>query len=183
MGLVWLTPNQTYVFLKHSLEYKNMKGTMNMSENTNCFYLSDRYRSKMYKDIVMNEILTFVFYFVFNILFKDHPQYGIIKPFFGGLFAAIAILLIIYGKKRADKMAAIHYTVERKGLSYFDGKKSGMYLWTDFIEVRRNPNLISRIYPYEFVTKDETFTLHRQLDKPDELIPLILEKTGLETDF
>lgn len=154
-----------------------------MSENNNCFYLTDRYLSKMYKDIVMNEILTFIFYFVFNIMFKDHPKYGIIKTALTVLFMVLAILLIVYGKKRADRVASIHYKVTNNGLTYFDGKNKTFYAWADFLQIRRNPNLISRIYPFEFVTREETFTLHRQVDKADELIPLIGKKTGIKVNI
>lgn len=152
-----------------------------MKDNT--YYLRERYIKKMYKDIVFNELITFVFYFVFGILFKDHPNYGTLKHVFAYLFIGIAIALLGFGKKRADRVASIHYEVKKKGLEYYDGKKTLFYPWSSFTEIKRNPNLISMIYPYEFFTTEGTFRLHRQLDKPDELIPVIAEKTKLEVDI
>lgn len=154
-----------------------------MKEKSNIFSLSEKYQNKMYKDIVLNELLTIVFYFVFNILFQDHPNYGILKHLFAYIFIGLGILLLFLGKKRADKAIKTYYKVSKKGLEYFDGKDKTFYPWDSFIEVKRNPNLISRIYPYEFVTKEGTFTLHRQLDRPDELIPIILEHTNLKAEM
>lgn len=144
------------------------------------YTLTERYMRKMYKDIILNELITFVFYFVFNILFKDHPNYAALKHFLAFVFMLIAIALLYFGKKRADRVASIHYEVQKKGLAYFDGRKTKLYAWSNFKEVKCNRNRISLIYPYEFYTEEGVFVLHRQLDKPDELIAEILKKTNLE---
>jgi len=151
--------------------------------NANTYYLMERYLRKMYKDIILNELITFVFYFVFNILFQNHPQYSMIKTGLGFLFMLIAVALLILGKKRAERVATIHYEVLSTGLEYFDGKKKEFYAWEVFVEIKRNPNRIALIFPYEFHTEKGVFTLHRQVDNPDELIRKIAEKTNLSVDL
>lgn len=146
----------------------------------NLYYLTERYQRKMYKDIILNELITFIFYFVFNILFKDHPNYGILKHVITFIFIMIAIALLFFGKKRADRIGSIHYELKKNGLKYFNGRKTIFYPWEDFTEIKRNPNKISLIFPYEFHTKEEVFSLHRQIDNPDQLIGEIAKRTGLE---
>lgn len=149
----------------------------------NTYYLTDRYLRKMYKDIVLNEIITFVFYFVFNILFKDHPQYSSLKVAFGFIFMGIAVAMLILGKHRADQMASVRYEVRLNGLFHYDGKKEVLYFWSDFTDIKRNPNRISLLYPFEFHTTKGTFTLHRQLDNPDQLIKEIAKKTNIHVEI
>lgn len=148
---------------------------MAKATNNPIYGLSDRYLRKMNKDILLNLLMTFMFYLVFNIMFKDHSAYSVIKVLFVFLFAGIAVFLVISGRKRAAKAASIHYEVKKDGLEYYDGKKTQFYPWMHFQEIRSNPNRFSMVYPYEFYTKEGMFLLHRQLGNPEELIPQIIK--------
>ncbi len=147
-----------------------------MSRSASFYGLSDKYLQRLQKDTLLNVMITLMFFFVFNVLFKDHPNYGIIRIIFCILFPALAVGVAILNHRRVRRGFATGFTVEKDGLRYCDGKQETIYPWHHFTKVTVNPNRMSLPYPFEFYTKEGMFVIHRQLADPEKLIPVILKQ-------
>ena len=138
--------------------------------------LSEKYLARLRKDTILNLLIIFMFWLVFNVLFKDHPKYGIIKVLFVFVVLAIAVAVTIMNAKRVRKAETIGFTLTKDALLYCDGKKTAAYPWHHFEKVTVNENRISMPFPYEFHTKEGMFLVHRQLDRPDKVLMEIIKR-------
>ncbi|MBQ6360507.1 MAG: hypothetical protein IJJ25_05125 [Lachnospiraceae bacterium] len=138
--------------------------------------LSEKYLARLRKDTILNLLIIFMFWLVFNVLFKDHPKYGIIKVLFVFVFLAIAVAVTIMNAKRVRKAETIGFTLTKDALLYCDGKKTAAYPWHHFEKVTVNENRISMPFPYEFHTKEGMFLVHRQLDRPEKVLMEIIKR-------
>ena len=78
--------------------------------------LSEKYLARLRKDTILNLLIIFMFWLVFNVLFKDHPKYGIIKVLFVFVFLAIAVAVTIMNAKRVRKAETIGFTLTKDAL-------------------------------------------------------------------
>lgn len=146
-----------------------------MARTKEFYGLSGKYLQRLRKDTLLNFMIILMFFFVFNVLFRDNAHYGIIRVLFIFLFAGIAVWVTILNHSRIARADKTGFTVESDRLIYCDGKKESEYLWHHFEKVVVNPNRMSLPYPFEFYTKEGMFVIHRQLEEPEKLIPVIMK--------
>lgn len=145
-------------------------------EQTKRYHMSDMFISKLHKDILLNILIILVFFALFNVVFKDHPDYGVIRIALIVIFFIIGIAVIYSDVLRIKKYMSIYYQVGEKELIYFNGRKEKVYPWAHFTAVVVNRNRFSLMYPYEFRTKEGNFYLHPKIGEQEKLIPAILER-------
>ncbi len=146
-----------------------------MRKKETVYKLSDRYIRKLQRDIILNILITLMFYVVFNILFQQNEGYETIRIVLTVIFLIVGVAVIYSDVVRVQRNMNICYTVTDDALTYCDGKKTVRYPWKEFQEVVVNPNKISMIYPYEFRTAQGKFYLHKRLADTELLIPDILK--------
>ncbi len=148
-----------------------------MPKKKNTYGMSDRYMSRLHTDIILNMIIIAVFYFCFNVMFRENPGYEeYISTALLILFILIAVAVVYSDLVRIRKYENIYYKVTSNYLEFCDSKKTVQYPWRHFTAVVVNKNKIGLTYPYEFRTDEGNFYLHKQTGDLEGLIPAIIEK-------
>ena len=142
----------------------------------NRFTVSAGHMRRLYMDNVLNIVLTIVFYVTFLILFKDHPQYSVLRIVITVLFAAAGIGIILLDVRKIARYRSVYYQVKPDSLYYYDGKAEHEWRWSSFTKVEYDLNRqMSMMYPCRFHAGKDSFYLNRFIDDKETLIPAILK--------
>ena len=143
----------------------------------NEFHVEERRIRRLVKNLYLNLLIVLMFYGLFHLLFREHPQYGTwIRGVLMLIFLLAGILVLLADIRAIGRAQRICCRLQEGGMEYFDGKKSHFYPWSSFRKVVWDKNRISLTYPCRFCTDAGSFYLYRWLGDQETLLPLMMQR-------
>ncbi len=143
----------------------------------NEFRVEERRIRRLVKNLYLNLLIVLMFYGLFHLLFREHPQYGIwLRWLLIGMFLLAGVLVFFADLEAIRRARRIYCRLEERGMEFFDGKRARFYPWDSFRKVVWDRNRISLTYPCRFYTDTGAFYLYRWLGDQETLLPLLIQR-------
>lgn len=159
---------------------KEFTNELNKSRNRKIekYFLTQKYISKLIKNMYLNMIIILMFFVIFNILYSESAMYSTIRIILIIVFIIIGVFVIFQCTKSISKSKALYYQVTNDALIHFNGKKEFVYPWSDFKSIARDESNLDMIYPIVFKTTSRTLILHKNIENNFNLILDIVKHTS-----
>jgi len=142
------------------------------------YFLTQKYISKLIKNMYLNMIIILMFFVIFNILYAESALYSMIRIILIIVFIIIGIFVILQCTKSISRNKAFYYQVTNDALIHFNGKREFIYPWSDFKSIVRDESKLDMIYPIIFKTTSRTLILHKNIENNFNLIMDIVKHTS-----
>lgn len=142
------------------------------------YFLTQKYISKLIKNMYLNMIIILMFFVIFNILYAGSALYSTIRIILIIVFMILGILIILQCTKSISRNKAFYYEVTNDALIHFNGKKEFIYPWSEFKSIVRDESKLDMIYPITFKTTSKTLILHKSIENNFNLIKDIVKHTS-----